>query len=308
MLDGVDPGADGQLDAGRAVGMGGDLEAPEMRFLGNRGQLGEGQLRLPRLGVAAEHPAGGADLDHFGAVLALFAHLLAQLVRAVAHRRALGLEAGRQVRLVAMPARRAERVVSVDDPRPRDPAFLDPLVDPGNVVVPVADIAHGGETGLEHLLGIGDAEHGGEPVGELEAGIAAVFRPAVQVDMHVDQAGQQGVPGEVDHLRTRRSHAAALDCSDLAVGDRDQRRRDIFAGLDVEQAVGLHIDGFRLCSAPDSKRGQRNGEGDKMAGAHVWSTPVFKVSPCLAPPGAFASGANSGPRGIGSFMAGPPRS
>ena len=54
-----------------------------MRFFSDGAHLGFGQLLLARLGVAAEHPAGGADLDHFGAELALTADLVAKLLHPV---------------------------------------------------------------------------------------------------------------------------------------------------------------------------------------------------------------------------------
>ena len=73
MLDRVDPGADRGLDPGGAMGVGGDPQAPLVRLVGDRAQLLLGQLLLAGLGVAREDPAGGADLDHLGAVFALLA-------------------------------------------------------------------------------------------------------------------------------------------------------------------------------------------------------------------------------------------
>ena len=68
MLDRVDAGADRGADAGGAMGVGGDPQAPLMRLLGDRAQLLLGELLLAGLGVAREDAAGGADLDHLGAV------------------------------------------------------------------------------------------------------------------------------------------------------------------------------------------------------------------------------------------------
>ena len=50
----------------------------QVRLVGDRLHLGERQLLLARLGVAREHAAGGADLDHLRAVLAHLAHALAR--------------------------------------------------------------------------------------------------------------------------------------------------------------------------------------------------------------------------------------
>ena len=105
MLDRVDPGADRGLDAVGAMGVGGDAQAPLMRLVGDRAKLGLGQLLLAGLGVAREDAAGGADLDHLGAVLALAADLVAQFLGAVGDAFfLLGLlEAGRQVGLSQWP-------------------------------------------------------------------------------------------------------------------------------------------------------------------------------------------------------------
>ena len=70
MLDRVDAGADRGPDPGRAMGVGGDLQAPYVRLVGDRAQLLLGKLLLAGLGVAREDAAGGADLDHLRAVLA----------------------------------------------------------------------------------------------------------------------------------------------------------------------------------------------------------------------------------------------
>ena len=71
MFDRVDAGADRRADARRAMGVGGDAQPPLMRLVGDRAQLVLGQLLLAGLGVAREDAAGGADLDHLGAIFAL---------------------------------------------------------------------------------------------------------------------------------------------------------------------------------------------------------------------------------------------
>src|SRR3546814_7874385 len=59
-----------------------------------------------------------------------------------------------------MPAGGAERVIGVDDARAVDPAFLDRLIDPGDVVVRIPDIADSGEARAQHPPGIYHAQHG----------------------------------------------------------------------------------------------------------------------------------------------------
>ena len=83
MLDRVDAGADRGADAGGAMGVGGDPQAPHVRLLGDRAQFLLGELLLAGLGVAREDAAGGADLDHLRAVAAQLAHPVAQRLRAV---------------------------------------------------------------------------------------------------------------------------------------------------------------------------------------------------------------------------------
>ena len=97
-----------------------------------------------------------------------------------------------------------------------------------------ADVAHGGEAGVERLLGIGDADRGPEAVGVFEALIAADLGQAGQVDVHVDQAGKQGLAGQVDMLdagrRSAPCAASAMRLDPAIVADEDRRMLDISAG------------------------------------------------------------------------------
>ena len=108
MLDGVDAGADGGLDAGRAVGVGGDLHARHVRLVGDGLHLLVGQLLWPGLVAAREDAAGRADLDHLRAVLALAAHLLRPLLGAVDDAGLFSsIEGGKKVSSQWPPVRRA---------------------------------------------------------------------------------------------------------------------------------------------------------------------------------------------------------
>src|SRR3546814_16857095 len=106
MLDRVDPGPDSRLDPRRAMGVGGDLQPPLMRLVGDRAKLLLGQLLLTRLGVARVDAAGGADLDHLRAIFPLLAPPLPQLLRPIPDRLAHPLDGGRPIGAVALPARR----------------------------------------------------------------------------------------------------------------------------------------------------------------------------------------------------------
>ena len=97
MFDGIDAGADRGLDPVGAVGVGGDPQAPLMRFLGDRAKLLLAHLLLAGLGIAGEDPAGGADLDHLGAIFALPPDIGAERLRTVRHAFLRGLEARRKI-------------------------------------------------------------------------------------------------------------------------------------------------------------------------------------------------------------------
>ena len=166
MLDRVDAGADRGVDPRRAMGVGGDPQAPLMRLLGDRPKLGFGELLLAGLGVAREDAAGGADLDHLGAAHALLADPVPELLRPVSDARRRDMIAGRQEGFVAMAAGRGERVRGRHDPRPRDPALVDRLHIGDVGMIGGADVAHRGEARLERGAGMARPHHGLEQIGE----------------------------------------------------------------------------------------------------------------------------------------------
>ena len=83
MFDGVDSGANGALRPGGSMGVGGGLAAQRVRLIHQRVQLGLGQLRRIDIVGERENAAGGAGLDHVGAILDVESHRLARLVGAV---------------------------------------------------------------------------------------------------------------------------------------------------------------------------------------------------------------------------------
>jgi hypothetical protein len=104
------------------MGMGGDAKPLHVGLIRDGAQLLLRQLLLSGRVAARENAAGGADLDHFRAELALTADLILQLVRTIADAffLVLFLHAGRQERVVAMASGRAKRVAGGNDPRPND--------------------------------------------------------------------------------------------------------------------------------------------------------------------------------------------
>ena len=169
-----------------------------------------------------------------------------------------------------MSAGRAEAVRGIDDAWPLDPALADRLVEPDDVVVVRPEIAHRGEAGLEHALGIGHGDDGPEAVGELQPAIAAIFGPAVEMHMHVDQPGQDRVPGKVDHLGTV-GCGTGSDGGDPAFLDRDHGLREVFPGLDLQHPVGDDVARLRMGRG---KRGSERGEAEQEASDHGGSPVV----------------------------------
>ena len=101
-------------------------------------------------------------------------------------------------------------------------------------------------------------EHRPETVAELQARVAAIGRIGVEVDVHVDQAGQQGLAGEVDAGRTLRHRvAAAADADDPAVTDQHLRIGDVAAAAHVEKTLGGEHGVGGQC---------RHGSGEKQQG------------------------------------------
>lgn len=94
----------------------------------------------------------------------------------------------------------AEGVAGGDDAGPIDLAAFDGFLQGDVGPVAGADIANGGEAGFERLFRVGDGDDGPVGVGELQAGKASGFGVAVEVGVHVDQAGEKGDAGELDHF------------------------------------------------------------------------------------------------------------
>jgi len=144
-------------------------------------------------------------------------------------------------------AGRADRVGRGHDARPDDVAGLDRLAQADVVVVGRADVAHGGEPGLEREPGVLGRDHRPERVGEQEIVVAGVQRRRAEVDVHVDQAGEQGHARERDARRPG-GHGVALlaDLRDPAIDDRHLRLVDLSPAGDVDQLVGGDDHGLGL--------------------------------------------------------------
>jgi hypothetical protein len=204
------------------MAVGGDLAVPGVRLGDDGVHLLLGQLGdVHRIGQG-EHAARGHELDEVGAILDLIAHRRAAFRRAVADPLdgAGRLDAvRREGGLVGVPARRADGVVGDQHARPfRDPG-VDGVAQAERHVVDRADVAHGGEAGLQGPPGVEGGVVGllgGEAHDVLEEVAVPVVRHLhVEVDVGVDEAGQEGRVAEVDHPRAGRRRQVLADLGDV---------------------------------------------------------------------------------------------
>ena len=187
MLDRVYAGADRRIDSGRSVRVGRNADALHMRFVGDRAKLVFRKLLLAGGIAAGEDPASGADLDHFGAELALAANLKFELLGAIADALflLLLLELRRKIGVVAMTSGRAQGMAGRNNARSDDIAGLYRLLQPDVDPVARADDPHGREPAIEHVARTRRCDNGPEAAGIFEKAIAADVRWA-EVRMHVD--------------------------------------------------------------------------------------------------------------------------
>jgi hypothetical protein len=220
-----------------------------VRLVGDRLHLLQSELLSADAVTEREDSAGRTNLDHFGAIFVQPAHLLARVPGPADNRWSLLVVIRRQAGVVAVAAGRTDRIGRGDDPRTLDPAAVDRLLQRHVVEILRADVAHGRETGIQGRRSIGRTHDGPEIVGIFEALVAADLGETGQVDVHVDEAGEQGLAGKVDLPRARRKlqRGERADLLDMAViADQDRGMVDIAPGRDIEHAVGGD-DRRRLC-------------------------------------------------------------
>ena len=111
------------------------------------------------------------------------------------------------------------------------------------------------------LLRVRHGEHRPEAVVELQAGVAAVRRIAVEVHVHVDQAGQQGHAGQIEAPRRGRdlNLGSRSRRGDAAIADDHDRLLDDFARRDVDQPIGADRDDLGIHGGGPGEGGQQQG-------------------------------------------------
>ena len=108
-----------------------------------------------------------------------------------------------------------------------------------------AHVALGGEAGHEIVARGESGDDGALRDGFLDG--LQIFGAGMQeeVDVRVDEAGQQGGVAEVDDFRAGWACDFGADFGDGVALDQDFAGSDHFAGFDVEQARGVKNDGVR---------------------------------------------------------------
>ena len=205
-------------------------------------------MRFQPAALLAEHAAGGGDLDDVSAILAGAADFLRAF-----HRAGAGVTAGQyrihfglEARHIAVAANNRQRRSGSDDARSGNDPLRSAAAQAVGSVLRAAGLAHGGEPGQRGQAGVLRAQHHapffglGRFLPEIAAGIAG------QMDVQVNQAGQHGLFGQMDHgCAFGRGQKSVLDAHDLAIGDDDRCRSARLTGGVRNHRSGMDIGGFR---------------------------------------------------------------
>ena len=268
VFDGIDAELDGVIDRLISVGVGGDLHAQGMGCVDHGLDLVIGhelQLRV----IADRHDAARRhDLDQVGALATQATDRAARRLRAVdqivgpAGVGKFGIQA---VQGVAVAAGRAERRARHPHARSGRQACVDGVLECDDNAGRAADIANRGEARQQGRAGVVDRI---DLVIEVGAGHGGVDRitPMIalgDVDMVVDQAGQDGSAGKVNDLRAFGARGETfLNRNDSLVVDDD---RDLFAGglaRAVDQPACMND------QIPRERRSRRPEERDACRSRH----------------------------------------
>ena len=225
VLQAVGPGRHRVRDRGDRVRVRGHLEPVPVRLVDRGPQHLGRELAQMLVGAWRQGPAAGHDLDDVDAALHVLAHR--------GPHPGLG-RLRRPAQVVAVPGRRGDRRPGREDGRQPRPA-----AQPERQVVPVAQVPDRGDAAGErrlpgpghrlHRLLVGPGRQCGDRV---RAGVEG------QVDVGVDQPGQQRRPAQVDDVRAVRRGRPGADGDDGAAVDHDQRVRDQGGAGAVEQPRG----------------------------------------------------------------------
>ena len=150
----------------------------------------------------------------------------------------------------------ADGIACWHDPRTNRITVFNRLFQADVIAVFGPNIAHGGKASLEHGLRCADRRHTPEAVGKFKAAIAANIGGAVEMDMHVNEAGQYGFAGHV-YMRNVAApfyRAGIGDIGDAAIcTDKNSRKINRFTVQNIDHLVSSNDRCLRLCSRRQNK-------------------------------------------------------
>jgi hypothetical protein len=206
VFDAVDACPDARADCAVAHRMSSDPHARAMGFVGDRGELFVGVLLSTGGGAVGHHASGRRHLDQLGAVANLIAHACPYLVDTIGD--ALGDRKRHDARCeslkhsgVEVSAVRGDGMPGRNNSGADVPALLDGSLqcDVEQIATGLhheAEVAHGGEAGLERGPRIHRAAQGAirgivlHPVHRAGQAVWPTRATDQQVELHVHQAGQ----------------------------------------------------------------------------------------------------------------------
>ena len=240
VLDGIDSGLGGPENRLRTMRVGGYLAAEPVGVGDDGLHLFQRVLAGLRVVALGEHAAGRANFDQVGAVLDVVPDHVLHAGDAISNTSALHVVLLREEVLVHVSAGNAERWAGDLHVRAGDVSLVNFIAqcDVGEAVR--SYVAHRGETCVERglcVLYTNDRFLAGSHR-ELEVGIEVGCHGEVGVD--VDEAGQQGVTGEIDDavagLGGRR--AGGGDGDNFVALHDDGLIGRLLAGVDVDDVAG----------------------------------------------------------------------
>ena len=215
------------------------------------------------------------NLDELGSVVDILADGLEHLVAGIGEeifRLAEFAPARLQLKL---PAVRSDDAPGVEHGGPGHDALFDGLAQCRvSVVAGVAHVAHRGESGRQHIAGIGHAldgalrvrmQHGVE---EIAAGVGETVNGNAKMSVSVEQARYHGGAGQVNHpgaggngeVRADRLDLLAAHQNDLVGRGGTRFRVDQFAGLDGD-CLGRCVNGRQHHREAQRREPQQSCEG-----------------------------------------------
>jgi hypothetical protein len=242
VFDGIDSAVNRGLNADLSSGVGRDFDFDAMRLFDYRAHL----VRIEDTVIVIDH-----DFDHIGAVRQRLSHGAARLFHI-----ADGQELFRDDRggvlgseFDDLTADGRELSTGGLNARTWDQAFVDGVAQRGVAVdAGMPDVAHGGESGFEHIAGVGRADQRAFRLADASdrhddgfaVRVPSAFHRAEQMAVRVNQSGQQRGLAEInDQGVLRGASFDRIERADIfyaVAGDEHALIGQINPGLNVEHA------------------------------------------------------------------------